>query len=191
MTPLPPLYILRHGETAWNAQGRLQGRLDSPLTDRGRAQAAAQGRILARLGLASAEARISPSGRTLATATIALPANMPRQLDPRLMEVDIGRWAGRTEAEIEAAHPNFVQDYDAHSWKFHAPGGETLADMTARCAAVLGAVFGPTILVTHGVTSRVLRCLALGMPPEALAELPGGQGVVHVIIEGRAWIEAA
>jgi probable phosphoglycerate mutase len=182
---LPPLYILRHGETEWNTEERLQGHLDSPLTPRGLAQAEAQRAILNRVLPAGAAVFSSPSPRAWRTAEIALPGHDITR-DARLMEIALGDWTGRTLAEIGAQHPDVVASMDRHLWKFTAPGGERLEEMAARCRAVLDALRGPCVLVTHGVTSRLLRCLALGLPPQALSELPGGQGVVHLVETGTA-----
>ncbi len=186
---LPLLLILRHGETEWNLADRMQGWADSPLTATGRAQAKAQGRLLQTAMPENCALRSSPSGRALDTARIALGtrAETVRQ-DHRLREVNVGDWVGHTPQEIAAEH-DFVQpEIDRHLWKFHAPGGETLADMISRCSSLLDELELPCVLVTHGVTSRLIRCLALGLPPEEIGTLPGGQGVVHVIEDGKAHI---
>ncbi|MDG4650395.1 histidine phosphatase family protein [Roseibacterium sp. SDUM158017] len=182
---LPALFVLRHGETEWNVAGRLQGHLDSPLTALGRVQAARQNAILREVLPEGAEALVSDSGRSVETARIALAGlDLPVRSDPRLREVALGRWQGLTLAEIEAGWGGLIAERDPFEWKFDAPGGETLRALADRAASVLAEIARPTVVVTHGLTSRVLRCLALGHPPEALASLPGGQGVVHVI-EGR------
>jgi len=183
----PPLYILRHGETEWNRAERLQGHLDSPLTERGRAQAREQREILSELLLPAGHVTVmsSPSPRALRTAEIALPGH-PIAQDARLLEIDLGDWAGRVLSEIRADHPEIAAATDPHLWKFTAPRGERLAQMAARCQSLLASLHGPTVLVTHGITSRVLRCLALGLPPEDLSSMPGGQGVVHVVEHGKA-----
>ena len=186
---LPPLYILRHGETEWNLADRMQGWEDSPLTARGRAQAEAQGRVLAGAMPEGCAIMTSPSGRAVETMRIALGllAETARH-EPRLREVNVGEWVGRTPRDIAAEHSFVRPDEDRHLWKFHAPGGETLEEMTERCRAVLAELEGPTVLVTHGVTSRLIRCLALGLLPEDIGALPGGQGVVHVVEAGKARI---
>ena len=85
MSRYPTLYILRHGETEWNLANRLQGHFDSPLTDTGRAQAAAQNAILKRCDLAGFSALSSPQGRAVATAELALAGlGMTVATDPRL-----------------------------------------------------------------------------------------------------------
>lgn len=189
---LPPLYILRHGETEWNEEGRFQGQLDSSLTDRGRRQAKAQNAILARIfGDAPFAVRSSPAGRAQATAAIALEGlnvEDDHRVDPRLLEVMMGEWQGYTRDEIAAQWPDAhaVAEDAGNIWQFYAPGGETFDNMIDRCSQVLDEIAQPTVLVTHGVTSRVLRCIALGMDPLDLMELPGGQGIVHHIQDGRA-----
>ena len=181
----PELWVLRHGETTWNVEGRLQGHLDSPLTPIGINQAKAQGRILAPILPQNVDIRVSPSGRAWRTAELALgDFGHPLVADPRLLEIGLGAWQGHLIGEISAAPAD--PDADPHLWKFNAPGGERLTDMQARLHALLADLKGPTVLVTHGVTSRMLRCIVLGMAPEQLSEVPGGQGIVHHIREGRA-----
>ncbi|MEQ9259973.1 MAG: histidine phosphatase family protein [Roseovarius sp.] len=189
---LPELWILRHGETLWNAEGRLQGHLDSALTERGVAQARAQGEILARAGL-PADVRVlsSPSPRAWRTAEIAVGGlGLEILPEPRLMEIGLGAWQGRlTEELYRELPPEAAQD--PHFWKFGAPGGERLEAMLARVDAVLAGLDGPAVLVTHGLTSRLLRCRARGLAPERLSSLPGGQGVVHHLKSGRAAVLGA
>jgi broad specificity phosphatase PhoE len=186
---VPELWILRHGQTEWNVTGRLQGHLDSPLTETGHAQAAAQGRILARLLPQDVAVISSPSPRALSTGQIALPGRAIAQ-DPRLKEIDLGQWQGRTLAGILATYPEIAADPDPNLWKFHAPGGESLPAMEARLRGVLADLTGPTVLVTHGVTSRLMRCLILGLPVTAMSDVPGGQGVVHHLRDGVARVLA-
>jgi probable phosphoglycerate mutase len=191
---LPPLYILRHGETEWNRDGRLQGHLDSPLTATGRQQAAQQAQLLNGIRPRPTRAFVSDSGRALHTARIALDGlRIPVTRDARLREVGLGAWQGLTPAEIAAGWADRVAGRDPFEWKFDAPGGESLAEVTLRVSQVLAEIArleGPTVVVTHGVTSRVLRCLALGRSPDTLGTLPGGQGVVHAIENGRARVMA-
>jgi probable phosphoglycerate mutase len=184
---LPPIFILRHGETEWNREGRMQGHLDSPLTDLGRAQAAHQGEILRRILPDGAVAVTSDSGRSVETARIALDGlGLPLSQDARLREIGLGDWQGLTLREIEARWGWLMAERDPLDWKFDAPGGEDRAALEARVAAFLRGLRGPAVIVTHGLTSRMLRCLALGLPTQDLGAVPGGQGVVHAIAAGRA-----
>jgi len=187
---VPELWVLRHGQTEWNVAGRLQGRLDSPLTETGLDQARAQGVILARLLPGPVAVLASPSGRAWRTAEIATRGlGLTVRPEPDLREIDIGAWQGRQVDEIRATLPG-DQVADPHLWKFNAPGGERIEEMTARLTGLLRRLKGPTVLVTHGVTSRVLRCLVLRRPVAGLAALPGGQGVVHHLRDGVARVIA-
>jgi probable phosphoglycerate mutase len=186
MMPLPDLFILRHGETDWNRAGRMQGGLDSPLTDLGRAQARAMGAALARHGVGPATHHIlsSPQGRCVTTAQLAFDRDPAP--DPRLVEIAMGDWAGLTTAEIAARWPG-PQGEDFMALYARVPNGESFASLSARCHALLATLDRPTVIVTHGMTSRFLRALALGLDP---ADVPGGQGVIHHLSGGVARIIA-
>jgi len=181
----PDLLILRHGETEWNLAGRVQGALDSPLTATGRAQAATQGRLLADFGVDGWDLWNSPQGRAVETARIALGAHAPRlRSDPRLVEVTMGDWSGLHRHEIEAAAPHLFETGDDLAWYDFAPNGEGLEALYARTGTFLAELKAPSVIVTHGITSRMLRCHALGLPPGHFDRLPGGQGVVYHLAQG-------
>lgn len=183
---LPPLLVLRHGETEWNRVGRMQGHLDSPLTRTGRAQALRQRDILRDLGL-SADWRwlSSPQERALATARIASEGlDVEIAIDDRLAEINVGDWTGASREDIRAARPDLFEKTDL-GWYDHAPGGEGLLGLASRCAALLRDLDGPTVIVTHGITSRVIRCLATGRPYGDFVDIGGGQGVIYRIRDGR------
>lgn len=184
---LPELYILRHGETVWNREGRMQGRMDSPLTETGEAQARAIGRLLQSKGLGpeTHQVRSSPQGRARRTAEIAFGAIWEIAEDDRLVEICVGDWTGRTRSEVLEADANALGEGDMMEFYANAPDGEGFAPMWARAREFLGELTEPTIVVTHGITSRFLRAVALGVDEHGIAELPGGQGVVHHIREGR------
>lgn len=186
---LPDLYVLRHGQTEWNRAGRLHGWRDSALTEQGELQARTQGRILADLGVTgSAAVWVSPLGRTMATARLALPGQDPTswRQDDRLREIHVGDWTGKQRAEMEAERPELFDPSHPLGWYDHAPGGEGLAKLEERCRALLSELTQPTILITHGITSRMLRALALRLCPVDIEAVSGGQGVVHRISAGRA-----
>ncbi|EYD72391.1 histidine phosphatase family protein [Limimaricola hongkongensis] len=181
---LPEIYVLRHGETEWNRARRMQGGFDSQLTETGRAQARAMGRMLAARGVDAASHRLlsSPQGRAVETARLAF--GVAPEPDPRLREIAMGDWSGLERAEIDARWPgppgeHFIDFYA------RAPNGEGFAALWARCADLLADLDRPAILVTHGMTSRVLRTIATGGTRADLARLPGGQGVVFRLKQGR------
>ncbi|ASM72013.1 MULTISPECIES: histidine phosphatase family protein [Roseobacteraceae] len=179
MSHYPDLLILRHGETEWNRSGRMQGEQDSPLTDTGRAQARRQGALLAEFGCDGYRWFSSPQGRAWHTAKLASPSGAAITPDARLAEIATGAWTGLEFADIRAQAPHlFVRD-DSLSWYDHAPGGEGLASVAIRTRAFLDALTGPAVVVTHGITSRILRCHLLDQPWEMFETLEGGQGVIY------------
>jgi broad specificity phosphatase PhoE len=124
--PLPTLYLLRHGETVWNAAGRFQGRLDSELTEKGRRQAHAMGAALAReLGSSSSEyvLKVSPLGRASTTASIIAKQmpNLKIEEDDMLREISIGSWNGLTQFEIAMEYPGALQGATPLDWFFRSP----------------------------------------------------------------------
>ena len=178
----PPLYILRHGETEWNAAGRLQGHHDSPLTDKGQAQAAAQHTILTGLDLNGFDAISSPQARALQTAKIALGGLIADiRDDESLREIGIGDWAGLKRDALM----NSSDARDGFELYELAPKGEGFQNLHDRCTAFLAQLNGPAVLVTHGITSRMLRLILTRNPIGALRDMPGGQGVVFHIEDGR------
>lgn len=180
----PEFLILRHGETQWNREGRLQGALDSPLTPLGREQAQRQAAILRDFGTGGWDWYSSPQGRAWETARIAAQGRAGTiRRDERLREIGLGQWAGQLRDDIAAGAPDLFET-DGLGWYDHVPGGEGLLKLESRAAAFLSALSGPSVIVTHGITSRVMRCVAQGLPTEAFETLGGGQGVVYHIRDG-------
>ncbi|MGR3486296.1 MAG: histidine phosphatase family protein [Paracoccaceae bacterium] len=181
------LLVIRHGETEWNREGRLQGALDSPLTGRGMRQADALGCLLLRLGVGPGThaALSSPQGRAWQTALRVLgPCGLAPRPDARLREIGVGDWAGLTRGTIGARWPG-ADDADEIDFYGSAPGGEGFEAVAARVAPLLGALTGPTVLVTHGMTGQALRVLAMGWGLDRMWDLPKGQGVAFRIRDGR------
>lgn len=191
---LPAIHLVRHGETLWNAAGRYQGALDSPLTERGREQARAVGRLLARLadGQPPLPAAVSPLGRTRETAAlIAEACPLDIALEPRLAEVSVGSWDGLTDYEIEAEYPGALDGANAFDWFFRSPDGEGFEAAAARISSWLSEASGPVAAVTHGLASRIVRGLYLGLGREAMLALQAPQDGLFVLHAGAAeWVAA-
>lgn len=195
MTLTAPLYLLRHGETAWNLERRMQGSKDSPLTPRGREQAAAMGRTLA-IELAREPGPTlflrSPLGRARETALIV---GRALGLDPaewrddiRLAELGYGQWDGFTWSEIEADHPDALARWRADPEGFCPPGGETHHDLRRRSAAFLAEIAASsvrTVVVGHGVSGAVVRGLHLGLDARAMFVLDKPQDAFFRLHAGR------
>jgi broad specificity phosphatase PhoE len=184
------ILLVRHGETEWNLQRRYQGRSDSPLTERGIAQAHAMGRLLRTL-LDAASARIvaSPLGRARRTAEIIrehLPAASGLLLDDRLRELSIGSWDGLTYHEIATRAPGVFDGKGRHEWYFRSPDGERYEAFAARIGDWLHAPgeICFLVVVTHGIVTRVLRGLYANLPREVALVLPVPQDKVFRLSGG-------
>lgn len=186
----PTIYYIRHGETEWNAAGRLQGTQDIPLNALGRRQAAQAGHILASLfardgrdsrGLGYVA---SPLGRARSTMdfvreALGLPASQ-YALDDRLREIGYGDWEGSTLAEMQAKDPAFYAQRLTQKWTMSSPGGETYAAVQVRMRDWYDSLNGDTVAVAHGGTCRALM-VALGHEtPQSAADLFIEQGAVYV-----------
>lgn len=164
------LILVRHAETAWNAEGRHQGQtFDIPLSEAGRAQAAALAQRFQDLDIARAAA--SPLLRARETAELALGtrgAMLDYDLD--LREISHGTWEGKTLTEIQAEDGETLRAWRERPEATRLPGGETLAEVEARAWAALeratAGLAGEEVLllVTHDGVNRVLLCRILGLP---------------------------
>jgi broad specificity phosphatase PhoE len=192
--PRPTIYYIRHGETEWNALGRLQGTRDIPLNELGRVQATQAGNILAELLAHDGHDRTripyvaSPLIRARATMelvreTLTLPAE-GYALDDRLREIGYGKWEGFTLPEMEAADPLFYARRQTEKWALAPEDGETYADVERRVRAWYDTVTTDTVAVAHGGTARALM-VSLGFEtPASAVDLPIQQGAVYVFGEG-------
>jgi len=159
MSPRNEAYLVRHGETQWSRSGRHTGRTDVPLTDRGREQARAAGRLLEGRGLALV--LVSPLERARETARLAGLGDAAELCDD-LREFDYGDYEGRTTAEIRREVPEWL------IWTGPVPGGETLERVAARADRVIeriDAAPGPVALFAHGHLLRILMARWCGLAP--------------------------
>lgn len=186
-----PLYLLRHGETVWNTQGRFQGQLDSPLTPNGIEQAELVGHRLAEeIGphFDQYDLWISPLGRARQTAK-CITASLPLTAmdEPRLMEVTVGSWDGMTLYEIDQEYPGALDDTDAFDWYFRSPDGETFDQICARAASWLADIASaPAIAISHGLTGRIIRGVYLGLSQREMLVLPVPQNGFYRLQDGQA-----
>ncbi|HVX79203.1 MAG TPA: histidine phosphatase family protein [Bradyrhizobium sp.] len=191
---MPTIYYIRHGETAWNAEGRFQGSRDIPLNALGRQQATAAGHILGRLLArdghqpSSLPYVASPLGRTRSTMelvreTLALKPG-EYGVDDRLREIGYGHWEGLTLPEMERHDAATFAARRLDKWGVAAPSGESYASVTLRMRDWYESLLVDTVTVAHGGTMRALM-VALGIAtPNEAAETPIGQGVVYVFKDG-------
>ncbi len=197
------LFLIRHGETFWNADGRLQGQCDTKLNGRGREQAREAGRLLARLiphasgtsFIASPLSRARESLEILMgelVAQEALTAVVPYSVDDRLKELGFGRWEGLTWKEVRRHAPKEYAARDADVWNVPPPGGESYASLAKRAGPLLAELSPGAVVVSHGGITRIALHLFAGMGQEASAKAVIRQGDVLVLDKARAsWASGA
>ena len=181
-----PIYVFRHGRTEWNAIERIQGALDSPLTEQGQAQARAMGAALrAELhvaGVAAGDVVViaSPLGRVRQTVALACgEAGIDAagcRFDDRLREVTWGDWDGLTRAEIEQRWPGTLAERNDLKWAHRPPGGESYAMAAPRALAALQALVTqaagrPVAALSHGAIGRLLRGAYARLAPDEIVWL--------------------
>jgi broad specificity phosphatase PhoE len=162
------LYLVRHGETEWNRQRRMQGRLDSRLTAEGRAHARVHGKLLARESVS--QMIVSPLGRTRETAELILEGcDIPVTFDERLVERHCGDWEGLTIEEIADRYPAEWAARSLDPFHHRPPSGENLSDMLLRISPLAERLHDLPVrklaIVSHGISGRVLLTHFLGLEP--------------------------
>jgi broad specificity phosphatase PhoE len=183
----PPveLWLVRHGQTDWNLQKRFQGHSDIPLNALGLSQAR---ELAAHLDGSPITAIYSSDLiRARVTAeTVAEKYALPVSTDTRLREIDMGDREGRSAEELRAKNPHFWEKSLSLEGERIAPGGESLADVARRVQNFANEIAarhtGQVVMVVlHGLSMGVLRCLAAGLPlTEARDSIPDNCQVVRV-----------
>jgi len=190
----PVLYYIRHGETDWNVEGRLQGWHDPALNAVGRRQAAVCAGILRDLierdGQSPADYGYvaSPLQRARQTAEIMRAAlgldPGDYHVDARLREIGFGEWEGLTFRDVRSRAPQALAERERNKWGFVPPGGESYAQVALRMREWYDALDGKTVVIAHGGTARALiGLLGITRPAEA-PSVDIGQGVVYRFANG-------
>ena len=175
-----PFYLIRHGQTDWNVEGRFQGSIDIPLNDTGRGQAKRNGLAFKKdlPNVTGWRFISSPLSRARETMEI-LRSNAgldpyTYNLDPLLREVSYGDWERQTVEEISAINPEGISERAINKWGFVPPNGESYMMLADRIRAVLSSLDCPTVITAHGGVLRAVYYLIDAMDPEeaAIAEVP-------------------
>jgi broad specificity phosphatase PhoE len=151
------MYLARHGQTAYNAEGRFQGQGAVPLDATGRAQAAALAEQALAYEFASLWCSPLPRARETADVVGRRLGLVPRE-DARLMETDAGEWTDRSFAEVQAEAPEEFERFRTGDPTFAFPGGESFAQQGVRVAAAfydIKRAEAPTLVVCHGGVIRI------------------------------------
>jgi alpha-ribazole phosphatase len=161
------LVVVRHGETASNAERRFTGQMDVPLNALGERQARAVAQALAQERfdriVASDLLRARQTAQAIASVRLA-----PVELDPDVREIALGAWEGLTRGEVRERYPADLARWDANDQEHAPPGGETVAQLAARVERAMeracrAQAAGRVLWVTHGGVIGVLICLTLGL----------------------------
>jgi len=162
------LGLLRHAETAWTAAGRIQGRLDVPLSAEGRA-ALASFRLPERCR--GMRVVTSPLSRCTESAALIGAADAPRE--PRLLEMDWGAWQGLILTDIRAELGDAMRENEDRGWDFRPTEGESPREVFVRVRSWLRELSAPTLAITHRGVIRAIYATAArwdmrGPPPVKL-----------------------
>jgi glucosyl-3-phosphoglycerate phosphatase len=195
------LVMLRHGQTEYNAGSRMQGQLDTELSDLGREQAAAAAEVLAKrqpVIIVSSDLR-----RALDTAVaLGERSGLPVLVDTRLRETHLGDWQGLTHLEVDAAAPGARLAWREHArWAPH--GGESRVDVASRSMPLVAELIAeqsewgvdeperPVVLVAHGGLIAALTAALLGLPVDNWPILGGMGNASWVQLSGHGATDAA
>lgn len=190
------LVLVRHGETDWNAQGRIQGQLDIPLNATGLAQAAALGARLAEQHFDAIY--VSDLERALQTARpVAQLGRREIRREPRLRERHFGALQGLTAEEAQRQQPLVWQDYKVRRLEADLGGGESLQQFSRRVVEWVGRMLeahagGKVLLVSHGGVLDMAYRHATGMPLHVPRDFPIYNASVNILLRnGARWEIAA
>ena len=182
------IYLLRHGQTNYNHEGRMQGQLESQLTDLGMAQAQAMADLLKAEITDTAGWRLlaSPLKRTRQSAAIVgATLGLEVEIEPALIEVGCGSWENRMYADLRLEHP---ETFAGREWVFGSPDGERFEDVDARVRPWLAALppepDRKIIAVSHGIAGVLMRGAYQGLSREATMQQDTPQDALFRLWDG-------
>lgn len=183
------IFLVRHGQTEWNQQDRLQGQKNSPLTEIGRQQA-----LMAKESLEQYEihkACVSPLQRAQDTLDIILQGREVEVVrSGKLKEINLGPWEGKTREETERSHPIEFNRFWKHPDKFALQGAETFDQLQSRVVAALNAIFmkekGQNVLVvSHWMAIKVALAHYTSIPLQQLSSISDPENGTFLTLTSR------
>ena len=192
---MPVLYYVRHGETDFNRQGRLQGRRDTPPNAHGRQQAAECGVLLRDLfardhrqaqdfKYVSSPLKRARETMEIVRATLGLQVH-DYEIDARLIEIAYGEWEGLTLQEIEMRNASVLSARERDKWDFAPPGGESYRELADRIGSWYNSLAADTVVAAHGGGVRALMAISNIVSEEEATHAQIAQGVVYVFANGK------
>lgn len=183
------ILLVRHGETAWNREGRYQGRTDIPLSPDGEQQVRALGKRLETIEITVAISSPLSRARTTAEAILRGRPGPALELDDGLLEISHGQWEGKLASDVALSHAEMFgvwRSSPGHNSPA-GPGAETLGDVERRAWAVLERAWlrldgDQTLLITaHDAVNRVILCRVLGLPLERVWRFRQAPAALNVL----------
>ena len=186
---MPIVRIARHGETTWNAVGRYQGRLETPLSPLGQAQAQALCGALRSKGIGRIVS--SPLSRCIQTALpLSTVTGVPIEIEPLLVEIAHGTWEGQYRRDLAVNDPETYREWRRHPERVKFEGGESLDEVRQRWTQFVEA-FVPdadTLLMTHDVIVRIALLERAGRPNAELRQVRALNGAyAQFAVQDGAW----
>jgi broad specificity phosphatase PhoE len=191
---MPVLYYVRHGETDFNLEGRLQGRRDTELNAHGLRQAAECGTLLRDLlardqrqaqDLAYVSSPLKRACQTMEVLRSTLGLDpFGYDIDQRLVEIAYGDWEGLTLFEVEARTAGVLAQRDRDKWNFAPPAGESYRQLAARIGDWYASLTRDTVVAAHGGGVRALMALLHILPEEEATHASVEQGLIYVFTDG-------
>lgn len=183
------VYLTRHGETRWNIENRLQGSMDSPLTEKGIRQASLLGERLKDIDFQAIYS--SPSERAIQTARyITLEKHAPIHTVEDLKEINFGDWEGKTKEEIVLNHDIEYQNFWTcpHTYNHIPHNGEGLSDFKQRVERAVRKLISENdnknvLIVTHAVVIRAIMAFTMNIPTEIMWDPPFIHGTSLTILD--------
>jgi len=182
------IYIIRHGVTAWNLEGKLQGEADIPLSEKGTRQATTVANSLSDIALS--RVYCSPLGRAVSTARMVIgDTGYEPVIDERLSEVRFGEFSGKTWVQIRTEYPGFLEKREERKWDFRWPGGESYKDVFERVASFVSDYDLKTGIdqelaiatVAHETVNKVLVGCLSGWSPEEIMDKGHPNSVIYKV----------
>lgn len=194
---LAKLYLIRHGEVAWNRENSYIGATDLPLNDQGKKQAALLADRLAHHKIAA----VYSSDLTRARETAEIIAErfgLQVITVPAMREVNYGEWEGVSETKLPTSHPDVYHQWRANPTEVRIPGGETFAELRDRalsafCRIAESHPSEDVVIVGHKSANRVILCCLMGIDINRYKQIGQGNAALNVIErreDGRFVVES-
>lgn len=181
------IHLVRHGQTDWNLEKRIQGQTDSQLTELGKQQAKDVANELKDIPFTRAYA--SSSVRARDTANIILNHHdLSLKLEDKLREIHLGDWEGNLYADIAKTHPDPHQHFFNDPSQFYHPGAETFSEVQTRALAIFNQIVKDNsdeiiLLVSHGIFIKSILAHFEGRTLENFWQPPAMSNCCHSIID--------